>query len=159
VLKIKSSTSPSARSARQGAWGTAASPLAAPALPSTSRATTPSASSSWVPPAVASRPGQLVRTIVTTPVPTSHAPPASSVNSTKRAPSAVEFPALPAKPPMHTFGPVIRNGVSGGRGTMNAWAAPQSGGTSSTEPEAEPEEAGSGKKKKGKQKQTLFHFG
>lgn len=159
VLKIKSSTTPSARSARQGAWGTAASPLPGPALPSTSRAPSTSASSPWVSPTVANRPVQPVHTIVTTPVSMSYASPESSVHNTKRTPSAAEFPSLPVKPPMHTFGPVIRNGVSGGRGTVNAWTAPQGNDVSSTEPEAELEEAGSGKKKKGKQKQTLFHFG
>ena len=159
MLKIKSSTTPSARSARQGAWGTAASPLAVLALPSTSRATTTSASSPWVSPSVANRLVQPVRTIVTTPVSMSYVSPASSVNSTKRAPSTAEFPSLPAKAPMHTFGPVIRNGVSGGRGTVNVWTAPPSNDASLVEPEVESEEAGSGKKKKGKQKQTLFHFG
>ncbi|KAF8426403.1 zinc finger protein [Tirmania nivea] len=158
VLKIKSSTTPSARSARQGAWGTAASPLAAPAQPSTNHATSTSASSPLVSPAV-NRSAQPVRTVVTSPVSMPYASPASSINNTKRAPSAAEFPSLPAKPPMHTFGPVIRNGVSGGRGAVNPWMAPQSNGAGSTEPGAESEAAGSGKKKKGKQKQTLFHFG
>jgi len=159
VLKIKSSTTRSARSARQGAWGTAASLLPSPAPSSTSRATSTSTSSPWVSPAVANRPVQPVRTIVTTPISMSYASPASSVHNTNRAPSAMEFPSLPTKLPMHTFGPVIRNGASGGRGAVNAWTAPQSNDVSSTEPEAESEEAGSGKKKKGKQKQTLFHFG
>lgn len=153
VLKIKSSTTPSARSARQGAWGSAATPIVRPAasLPVSREGGSATSSSLWMTPTTGT--ATLSRPTVATSISYASPPAAAPIS---RAPSAVEFPSLPPKQPLHNFGPVIRNGASGGRGIVNAWTA--SGQQSPAEPEPEPEEA-TGKKKKGKQKQTLFHFG
>ncbi|KAF8467654.1 hypothetical protein BDZ91DRAFT_120519 [Kalaharituber pfeilii] len=160
VLKIKSSTTPSARSARQGAWGSAASPIASSsATSSTNRSVGGStlSTSPWTSPAPQlSQPSRHIVTTAATS--TSYASPLTISANASRAPSASEFPSLPPKQPMHNFGPVIRNG---GRGTVvNAWTSGnQPNGSNTAEADVETEGTSSGKKRKGKQKQTLFHFG
>lgn len=172
VLKIKSSTSHSARSttARQGAWGAAAvvpssssstsSPAPGPAPRSVNRqgpgahAPTP-----WVAPSAPTRP---LVTVSDTPV--------VVTGPSRKVGGKDEFPSLPTKPPPPPgWGPIKKKDPYA---AYNGAPAPQAGawggggGGSGGEQSAEPSESegvggssSGGKKKKGKQKQILFHVG
>jgi hypothetical protein len=170
VLKIKSSTSHSARSttARQGAWGAAA------VVPSSSSASFSSAPSSVPGPALrsANRQGPGAHTQTPWVAPSAPARPAASGPSVAAGPSRKvgkdEFPSLPTKPPPPPgWGPIKKkdpyaayNGAPPPQ--VGAWGGGGSGGEQSAEPSESEEVGGSsnaGKKKKGKQKQILFHVG
>lgn len=160
VLKLKSSTAQSSRSAvnRQASWNTAASNSMFPALPA--------ASSNRI----GAKPGQ-------TPWASSSASPRASpmpsrtTSSTalKKSSLADAFPALPAAPkPTVTFfspgytGAGVRRDNSGRNTPANAWGATgaSAGSSSATAPAGGEESLGAGKKKGNKnKKQTLFHFG
>ncbi|OMP84916.1 LIM domain and RING finger protein [Diplodia seriata] len=164
VLKLKSSTTQSSRSAvgQKGGWNSTSTSLFPP-LPSSassSRAATGTGSANWASSSAASssRPS---------PVPSRTASQTNLV-SKKAPPSGDAFPALPAakKPTSTVFTPgyngrAVRN-VKGNGPAVNAWGASGAGSGSSTAAEAMAEEAGvvGGKKKGNKnKKQTLFHFG
>ncbi|KAI9814775.1 MAG: hypothetical protein M1827_003041 [Pycnora praestabilis] len=166
VLKLKSSTAQSSRSAvsRHGSWGNAANsnpfpPMQAGVAASANRTGAGRVSATpWVTPSASSRPS-----------PASSRP--SSKPPTGRVTNSVAsdaFPALPTatKPTSTIFG--YGNGAvrrdNGNKSGVNAWG---NGASSSTEPSAAPSEneadgemVGGGKKKGNKnKKQTLFHFG
>jgi hypothetical protein len=170
VLKLKSSTAQSSRSAvnRQASWTTASSSNPFPPLsaPSTSRIGAKPGQTPWANPATSSR---------VSPLP-SRASSQAALNKQSTEKSSDAFPALPAapKPTSTLFSPGYSGGVThrvnSGRATpVNAWtgasgagAGLSNGATSSTAPPAEDGGlSGAGSKKKGKQnkKQTLFHFG
>jgi hypothetical protein len=144
VLKLKSSTAQSSRSAvnRQASWNTAASNSMFPALPAAS-STSPRAS----------------------PMPSR----TTSSTALKKSSLADAFPALPAAPkPTVTFfspgytGAGVRRDNSGRNTPANAWGATgaSAGSSSATAPAGGEESLGAGKKKGNKnKKQTLFHFG
>ncbi|KAI5848694.1 hypothetical protein DFP73DRAFT_542086 [Morchella snyderi] len=160
VLKVKSSTSHSARSttARQGAWGAAA------VVPSSSSATSSSAPSSAPGPAPRSANHQGPGAHAPTPwvAPSAPARSAASGSSVVTRPSRKvgkdEFPSLPTKPPPPPgWGPIKKKDPQAG-----AWGGGGSGGEQSADPSESEEVGGSsnaGKKKNGKQKQILFHVG
>lgn len=170
VLKIKSSTSHSARSttARQGAWGAAA------VVPSSASASFSSAPSSTSGPAPRSANRQGPGAHAPTPwvAPSAPARPIASGPSAVAGPSRKvgkdEFPSLPTKPPPPPgWGPIKKkdpyaayNGAPPPQ--VGAWGGGGSGGEQSADPSESEEVGGSsnaGKKKKGKQKQILFHVG
>lgn len=159
VLKLKSSTAQSSRSAvnKQASWNAAASNRMFPALPA------PSSSR------IGAKPGQ-------TPWAPSSAPPRVSPMPSRATSSATlsksnladAFPALPAAPkPTSTFfspgytGAGVRRDNSGRNTPSNAWGAGGGSGSSNATPAASGEEMGGVGKKKGNKnkKQTLFHFG
>lgn len=154
VLKVKSSTSHSARSttARQGAWGAAAS--APPPPPPSATAPVRSvnrrgpgahAPTPWVAPSAA---------------------PTAGEGPAKKSGTGDEFPSLPMKtPPPPGWGPIRKKDVySAYNGApvpqAPVWGASGSGGEWSEEPsESEGPSGEQGGKKKGKGKQLLFHVG
>ncbi|OCL06246.1 hypothetical protein AOQ84DRAFT_343564 [Glonium stellatum] len=171
VLKLKSSTAQSSRSAvsRQGSWGSASSSNPFPQLPSGvagsgSRAGAPKQGATpWAASSAATR---------LSPVPSRVSSQVSLARNTSSDLSEA-FPALPAaaKPTSTLFSPGYGGGGvmrrdNGGRSTpVNAWGAGSTSGVSAfaispNEP-AEDGAAGAGQKKKGNKnkKQTLFHFG
>ncbi|KAF2710549.1 hypothetical protein K504DRAFT_466953 [Pleomassaria siparia CBS 279.74] len=170
VLKLKSSTAQSSRSAvsKQASWNnTSSSSMPFPALP----AAAPSGGRR-----IGAKPGQ-------TPWASSSSTTASSARASampSRASSSVgvvkknnasiadAFPALPMAPKPTTT--IFSPGYSGaglirdnsGRNTpLNAWAGAGAGAGAGSSDNATLDEAGNGGKKKGNKnkKQTLFHFG
>lgn len=150
VLKVKSSTSHSARSttARQGAWGAAASappPLSAMAPVRSANRKGPGAHAPtpWVAPS---------------------AGPAAGEGLAKKSGAGDEFPSLPMKaPPPPGWGPIRKKDpYSAYNGApvpqTPVWGASGSGGEWSEEPSESEGPSGEGRKKKGKGK-LLFHVG
>ncbi|KAF2263642.1 hypothetical protein CC78DRAFT_436339, partial [Lojkania enalia] len=162
VLKLKSSTAQSSRSAvsRQASWATASSsnPFPPLAAPSSSRIGAKPGQTPW-----ASSASPRV-----SPIP-SRATSSVTLNNKKKETLADAFPALPAAPkPTSTIfspgytGAGLRRDNSGRDTPINVWSAPAAGGLSSNTagPAAEETGVGGGKKKGNKnKKQTLFHFG
>lgn len=162
VLKLKSSTAQSSRSAvnRQASWSTASSNSLFPPLPAASSGR------------VGAKPGQVPWATSSSsnrvsPMP-SRATSSAALNNTQKLTEA--FPALPAAPkPTSTIfspgysGAGLRRDHSGRNTPVNAWGAGGGIGSSSAANGPAPEEAGAGGggKKKGNKnkKQTLFHFG
>ncbi|CUS14537.1 unnamed protein product [Tuber aestivum] len=162
VLKLKSSTSHSARSttARQGAWGSAAAtpppppPLQfqptshAPPLPRNRSSPGAHAPTSWVAPSGSS----------------SSALP-SNISVTRRE----DFPSLPIKPPPPPgWGPIRRRERGALAPTGDPWGRSAGSGSGVASAEVSDVEgyggdagngSGGGKKKKGKQKEVLFRVG
>ncbi|KAF2281010.1 uncharacterized protein EI97DRAFT_18025 [Westerdykella ornata] len=168
VLKLKSSTAQSSRSAvnRQASWSTASTsvfpPLGAPSSSSSSRIGAKPGQVAWASSSSAARPS---------PQP-SRASSSAALNQQAKPPAnlAEAFPALPAaaKPTTTIFSPGytgagLRRDHSGRNVPItNAWTAGSGGGgASSSTAAAAADEAGAGGKKKGNKnkKQTLFHFG
>ena len=161
VLKLKSSTAQSSRSAvnRQASWNSTASSSMFPALP-------PASSSR-----IGAKPGQTPwASSSSSAFPRASPMPSRATSSTglKKSSLADAFPALPAAPkPTVTFfspgytGAGVRRDNSGRNTPANAWGAGGGLGSGSTTPAASGEESlGAGKKKGNKnKKQTLFHFG
>ena len=175
VLKLKSSTAQSSRSAvsKQGSWGnsTAANPFPSTPASSANRAgagrvgPTP-----WVAPSSASRPSQA-------PPPPPPPPSSSSQLTSKlstpgkpnRSSAAVDaFPALPAAAKPNTMIMGLTRGTvrwDGGRGgnsnSANPWGAAANAAPAVSAPEIDAEaEAEAGRKKgKGGKKQMLYKFG
>ncbi|KAI9717538.1 MAG: hypothetical protein M1812_004679 [Candelaria pacifica] len=168
VLKLKSSTAQSSRSAvsRHGSWGNAASSSPFPTMQSGAAVSANRVGNGrvgatpWATPTVSTR---------SSPAPSrpqiKPPPPKTTTTST----SSDAFPALPAaaKPTSSIFGygsGILRR--DNGRSTpVNAWS---NGGSASANPsaaaasenEAEPDEPAAGKKKGNKnKKQLLYHFG
>lgn len=161
VLKLKSSTAQSSRSAvsKQGSWGnsTAANPF--PSIPASSANRAGAGrvgATPWIAPSSSSRP-----------------PPASSrplsrpsTSGQQNGSAADAFPALPAAAKPNTMIMGLTRGTvrwDDGRGSnnrANPWGA-ANGGSGSTTPAAEMDgEPEAGKKKgKGNKKQTLYKFG
>ncbi|KAF2645667.1 hypothetical protein P280DRAFT_389659 [Massarina eburnea CBS 473.64] len=157
VLKLKSSTAQSSRSAvnKQASWNPTSPGGLFPSLPTTSSGR------------VGAKPGQTpwassasTSSTRVSPMPSRAA---SSANLNKQG-NAELFPALPAaaKPTSTIFSPGyngmgIRRDNSGRNTPANAWTT---GAGSATNTPAASEEANGGKKKGNKnKKQTLFHFG
>ncbi|KAL9124492.1 MAG: hypothetical protein Q9217_006180 [Psora testacea] len=170
VLKLKSSTAQSSRSAmsRQGSWGNAGGPSRPlPAISSTGSIARLGTATPWVSSSSSSTSQSLVA-----PLPASRAPNAGKGNSTQ----SDAFPALPAaaKPNTMIFG-LTRGSVRWDEGRnsniTNPWGAANRSGagtgtpTTSTITEDEEQDVGRGitnGKKKGKQqgkKQMLYKFG
>lgn len=171
VLKLKSSTAQSSRSAvsRQGSWGSASSsnpfpPLSSGIAGSGSRAgASKPGATPWAASSVPARPS---------PVPSRVSSQVSLARNTSSDLSEA-FPALPAgaKPTSTLFSPGYGGGGvmrrdNGARSTpVNAWGPGSTSGTStsaiSSNDPAEDGAAGAGQKRKGNKnkKQTLFHFG
>lgn len=164
VLKLKSSTAQSSRSAvsRQASWATASSnpfpPLSAASRIGAKPGQTPWATSS------------ATSNTRVSPMP-SRSTSSTALNQQPKAPLSDAFPALPAapKPTSTIFSPGytglgLRRDNSG-RNTpiTNAWGAGGGGAAASNSAAVEPADdvVTGGGKKKGKQnkKQTLFHFG
>ncbi len=167
VLKLKSSTAQSSRSAvsKQGSWGnsTAANPF--PSIPASSANRAGAGrvgATPWVAPSSSSRPS-----------PASSQQPLSrpSTSGKPSGSTAVDaFPALPAAAKPNTMimgmtrGTVRWDDGRGNNNPANPWGA-ANGGSGSTTPAALPAaevdgEADVGKKKgKGNKKQTLYKFG
>ncbi|KAI5795115.1 hypothetical protein EDC01DRAFT_690152 [Geopyxis carbonaria] len=153
VLKLKSSTTRSARSstARQTAWGTAAT--------TTTPYTSPLVAQATVPKPNPNRAGK--GAVSTTPWAQSSGTPA--ISSAPRAVRKDEFPSLPPKKvtPGWTPVPNRRNNWDAPTPQQNAWNP----GSSQEQEQVQDNEKGdggetsSGRKKKGKQKQILFHVG
>ncbi|KZF26844.1 hypothetical protein L228DRAFT_258209 [Xylona heveae TC161] len=186
VLKLKSSTAQSSRSAinKQNSWGTAASPSSSsatsssaanafPALPSASApssnragASKSTTAPSWAG-ATPSGPAGIQPTSSSLSSYSRPAPKASS-RGTPTVNSADAFPALPAaaKPTSTIFGygsGAVRRDFGASRNTANAWA---SDAQAAADADLDTDGAGAaggagggGGKRKGKKKQTLFHFG
>lgn len=167
VLKLKSSTAQSSRSAvsKQGSWGnsTAANPF--PSIPASSANRAGAGrvgATPWVAPSSSSKPP-----------PVSSGPVSRPSTSSKPNGSAVDaFPALPAAAKPNTMIMGLTRGTvrwDDGRGNSspaNAWGAANGGSGSATPvaaaaPAAEVDgETEAGKKKgKGNKKQTLYKFG
>ncbi|CAZ83632.1 unnamed protein product [Tuber melanosporum] len=160
VLKLKSSTSHSARSttARQGAWGSAAA-APPPPLPSQLQST------SRTPPLSVNRSGPGAH--APTPWVAPSGPPTASsstiqsnISTTRRE----DFPSLPTKPPPPPgWGPIKRREHGAPAPTVDPWG--RSAGTGSGVGFAEVSDVegngsgGGGRKKKGKQKEVLFRVG
>lgn len=172
VLRLKSSTAQSSRSAvgRSGALPSSAS-SSNPFPPLSSSSASPSARSgnlntattAWgtaAAPTASSRPS-------TRPSPRPSAPNTPSSSQTSRATNADAFPALPAAPKPNVLMAGLTRGTvrwGDGRPTGNAWTSSRSGTSTPMDDdygEASGEgSGGGGKKGKGKKgKQTLFHFG
>lgn len=165
VLKLKSSTAQSSRSAvnRQASWTTVSSsnPFPPLAAPSSSRIGAKPGQTPWANPASSTR---------VSPLP-SRASSQVALNKQATGTLSDAFPALPAapKPQSTLFSPGYSGGVThrvnSGRATpVNAWtgaSAAGAGGSNGAAPAEEDGLTGAGSKKKGKQskKQTLFHFG
>ncbi|ORY12126.1 hypothetical protein BCR34DRAFT_483192 [Clohesyomyces aquaticus] len=162
VLKLKSSTAQSSRSAvsRKASWATASSsnPFPPLAAASSSRIGAKPGQTPWASgPATSSRPSPMSSRAT------------SSVALNKKSNDEEAFPALPMAPkPTSTIfspgysGAGLRRDNSGRNTPANAWGASAAAGASNDTAGVEPEEAfGGGGKKKGKQskKQTIFHFG
>lgn len=164
VLRLKSSTAQSSRSAvgRTGALPSSASssnpfpPLSSSSASSSRSSNRNTATTAWgtaAAPVASSRPS-----------PRPSAPSTPSSSQTPRANNADAFPALPAAPKPNVLMAGLTRGTvrwGDGRPTGNAWS--ESGSGTSTPMDDDLGEAsggGSGKKGKGKKgKQTLFHFG
>ncbi|KAF1971513.1 hypothetical protein BU23DRAFT_471039, partial [Bimuria novae-zelandiae CBS 107.79] len=159
VLKLKSSTAQSSRSAvnKQASWNNAASNNMFPALPvaSSSRIGAKPGQTPWTASAASPR---------VSPMPSRAT---SSVALNKNSLTDA-FPALPVAPkPTSTFfspgytGAGVRRDNSGRNTPANAWGAGGGMGSSSAASAAVVEDAdGAGKKRGNKnKKQTLFHFG
>ncbi|PVI01331.1 hypothetical protein DM02DRAFT_641943 [Periconia macrospinosa] len=166
VLKLKSSTAQSSRSAvnKQASWNSTASNSLFPPLPAAGPASRIGAKPGQTPWASSSASAASASTKRASPMPSR----AASSTAVNRPSNAELFPALPTAPkPTSTIfspgysGSGIRRDNSGRNAGTNAWtgvAASSSGGINST---AVAEEANAGNKKKGNKnkKQTLFHFG
>ena len=164
VLRLKSSTAQSSRSAvgRTGALPSSASssnpfpPLSSSSTSSSRSSNRNTATTAWgttAAPVASSRP-----------YPRPSAPSTPSSSQTPRANNADAFPALPAAPKPNVLMAGLTRGTvrwGDGRPTGNAWS--ESGSGTSTPMDDDLGEAsggGGGKKGKGKKgKQTLFHFG
>ena len=164
VLRLKSSTAQSSRSAvgRTGALPSSASssnpfpPLSSSSASSSRSSNRNTATTAWgttAAPVASSRPS-----------PRPSAPSTPSSSQTPRANNADAFPALPAAPKPNVLMAGLTRGTvrwGDGRPTGNAWS--ESGSGTSTPMDDDLGEAsggGGGKKGKGKKgKQTLFHFG
>ena len=168
VLRLKSSTAQSSRSAigRNGSLSSSESafpPLSSSSTSASSPSTLRSASKKTLTAWGTSGPRIAVPPPISGPSPsTASSSPSSHVANTNNANAKDAFPALPTAPKPN----VLMAGLTRGtvrwddrrRTTPNAWS-----GASTKEPEAETEDLDSssaGKKGKGKKgKQTLFHFG
>ncbi len=164
VLKLKSSTAQSSRSAvsRQGSWGAVTGTTSFPALPPSRGGPGRSGGTAPWTASVASRP-----------LPASSAGAASragGATAKASAPNNDAFPALPAaaKPSTTLFSPgygghAVRRPYDGRSGPSNVWSAAAL--SSGARPDGLDEDVdegpgATGGKKKGKnKKQTLFHFG
>ena len=153
LLKLKSSTSPSARSttARQGAWGAAAAPPQSSIRISKNRPVPGAAP--WVSSKPSATPSSPALSFHTTAAPP---PPAR-----RAVASTVDFPSLPVKPPPPPgWGPIKRKEHGAPPPSGNPWGGQGEGSADPSDAEANPNhDGGAGKKKKGKQKQLLFHVG
>ena len=169
VLRLKSSTAQSSRSAvgRSGALPSSASssnpfpPLSSSSASSSARsgnrnnATTTCGTAAA--PSASSRPSPR-------PSPRPTAPSTPSSSQTSRANNADAFPALPAAPKPNVLMAGLTRGTvrwGDGRPTGNAWTESGSGTSTAMDDDfGESSGGGGGKKGKGKKgKQTLFHFG
>jgi hypothetical protein len=164
VLKLKSSTAQSSRSAvnRQASWATTSSNSVFPALPASNRIGAKPGQTPW-----ASSSASSARA---SPLP-SRASSSVALNKPKSSNLAADaFPALPAaaKPTSTIFSPgysgagLRRDNLGRNAPVNNAWGGSAGAGASNGGDAAPAEEtAGAGGKKKGNKnkKQTLFHFG
>lgn len=160
VLKLKSSTAQSSRSAvsRQASWNTASSSSLFPPLPALSSNR------------IGAKPGQTPwATSSATSARASPMPSRAASSAASKQPNLADaFPALPAAPkPTSTIfspgytGAGLRRDNSGRNTPVNAWTGGGMATNSTASGVAAAEEAGGGGKKKGNKnkKQTLFHFG
>lgn len=169
VLRLKSSTAQSSRSAvgRSGALPSSASssnpfpPLSSSSASSSARSgNRNNATTAWgtaAAPSASSRPSPR-------PSPRPTAPSTPSSSQTSRANNADAFPALPAAPKPNVLMAGLTRGTvrwGDGRPTGNAWTESGSGTSTAMDDDfGESSGGGGGKKGKGKKgKQTLFHFG
>ena len=164
VLRLKSSTAQSSRSAvgRTGALPSSASssnpfpPLSSSSASSSRSSNRNTATTAWgttAAPVASSRPS-----------PRPSAPSTPSSSQTPRANNADAFPALPAAPKPNVLMAGLTRGTvrwGDGRPTGNAWSESGSGTSTPMDDDfGEASGGGGGKKGKGKKgKQTLFHFG
>ena len=164
VLRLKSSTAQSSRSAvgRTGALPSSASssnpfpPLSSSSTSSSRSSNRNTATTAWgttAAPVASSRPS-----------PRPSAPSTPSSSQTPRANNADAFPALPAAPKPNVLMAGLTRGTvrwGDGRPTGNAWSESGSGTSTPMDDDfGEASGGGGGKKGKGKKgKQTLFHFG
>ena len=164
VLRLKSSTAQSSRSAvgRTGALPSSASssnpfpPLSSSSASSSRSSNRNTATTAWgttAAPVASSRPS-----------PRPSAPSTPSSSQTPRANNADAFPALPAAPKPNVLMAGLTRGTvrwGDGRPTGNAWTESGSGTSTPMDDDfGEASGGGGGKKGKGKKgKQTLFHFG
>ncbi|KAF1953880.1 hypothetical protein CC80DRAFT_494136 [Byssothecium circinans] len=160
VLKLKSSTAQSSRSAvnKQASWNsTSSNGLFPPLPPSSSRIGAKPGQTPWASSSASASTASRV-----SPLPSR----ATSSAALNKESNAELFPALPAaaKPTSTIFSPGyngmgIRRDNSGRNTPANAWTTGASG--ANTPAAAAPEGADGGGKKKGNKnkKQTLFHFG
>lgn len=159
VLRLKSSTAQSSRSAvnRQGSWGssqTGSEPF--PAMASSSQASRagPTNAPFWA--------SSLGSSTAAAPAPPR---PSNAANARSHAIASAEaFPALPAaaKPATTIFGygtGAVRRDVGRGAPSTNAWAASSSSSSADAAAAAAEQEEGGKKKGKANKKQMLFHFG
>ncbi len=165
VLKLKSSTAQSSRSAvsKQGSWGNSTATNPFPSMPASSANRAGAGrvgATPWVAPASSSRPSPAPSRPVSRP---------STISKPEASATGDAFPALPAAAKPNTMmmgltrGTVRWDDRRGNNTPANPWEA-ANGGSGSTMPAAPAaeleEEAEAGKKKgKGNKKQTLYKFG
>jgi E3 ubiquitin-protein ligase ZNF598 len=174
VLRLKSSTARSSRSAqsRNSPWGATGSGVSNAASSSTSSGPTPASSRNARGPAPARTVAPMWVSSTNAPRPSpgpSRSASQQALNQGSPASGAEAFPALPAAPkPRSTYfspgysGLAVRRDGSGSNTPVNAWGGGSNGATSDVGDggeEDEPTTGGGKKKKKQNKKQTLFHFG